>query len=68
MKETWHHAQEISATVSKNLFLYLQADYFEKKIKTIDFGYNFIKSLTDISAQQRHVEFQFKLFGKKGLP
>ena len=70
MKETWHHAQEISAIVSKNLYFFickqiiLRAPIF---LKTIDFVYDFIKSLTDVSAQQFHVEFPFKLFDKKGL-
>jgi hypothetical protein len=63
MKETWHHAQEISATVSKNLYFFiwrqiiLRTPFFEKEIITIDFVYHFIKSLTDFSAQQCHVEF-----------
>ena len=57
----------------KFIFPYLQANYFKdpyflkKKIKTIDFVYHFIKSLTYFSAQC-HVEFPFKLFDKKGLP
>ena len=69
MKETWHHAQEISATVSKNLYFFICKQkgplFFEKK--PIDFVYHFIQSLTDFSAQC-HIEFPFKLFDKKGLP